>query len=72
MRLFINEFRTYAFTVIPTGVNEERVSGVEESVNTKYLFLNKDIIKHTLYPLTDPSTPIVARDDKIKSLNFIL
>jgi len=46
--------------------SEERASGAEESVNAKCLFLNKDNVKHTLYPLTDPSAPIVARDDKSK------
>ena len=31
------------------------------------LTLNKNILKNTSYPLTDPSTPIVARDDNLKS-----
>ena len=27
---------------------------IGRSVNTEYLFLNKNTVKHTLYPLTDP------------------
>jgi len=81
--------------VIPTGAQpcfkiykvnfKTGRSGVEESVLAKYLLLNKNIVKRTLYPLTDPRSANrsgqalgfvlslrlqnFARDDKSKLCN---